>query len=285
MLNIFQIVLTVVFAIIFGFLAVLVGVGGGLFYVPYLIFVLDVGIAATLTSSLAILFTATSGSIKYSKLKYIDYKIGLIFVAVAIPGSVIGSYAAETILVDTSILKTLFACLLIGIASIKLALLKFGKRQGSQKRRSYPFVRINRKLATNDGKIFHYDAEIGFGVIFSFLGGLLAGVLGIGGGLIFVPILSSLAGLPTPIAIATSTFMIVIVTIFVLVTRFIFFSGGDISVIVTWGAIIGISSIIGGYIGASKISKTDSKKIIAFFWVIALVSGLKIFFDVYVLNI
>ena len=278
MINLPLVFLTIVCAIVFGFLAVLIGIGGGLFYVPYLIFVLNLEAVSTLTSSFAILFTSTSGTIKYSKLKYIDYKIGLLFVLVAIPGSLVGSYVAEVIITDINVIKILFAYLIGGVAFIKLIQLNLLKNQKPVKLKNFSFWTMKRKVLTKDGAIFEYDVRVGFGVIFSFFGGFLAGILGVGGGLVFVPILSSLSGLPISIAIATSTFMIVIVSIFVLATRFVLFTG-DFFTVLIWGLILGISSVIGGYIGASKVSKTDSKTLVSLFWGIALLAALRILID------
>ena len=279
MANLFQILLTLVSAMFFGFLAVLVGIGGGLFYVPYLIFVLNLEPVTTLTSSVAILFTSTSGTIKYSKSKYIDFKVGFIFLGFAIPGSFLGSYVAEVLLTDTKIIKVLFACLIGGIATSKLLLLNLSKEKKNIQIKGHTFWSVNRKISTKDGKIFEYNVKIGFGMLFIFLGGFLAGILGVGGGLIFVPILSSVSGLPAPIAIATSTFMIVIVTVIVLFTRFSLFTG-DIFLVIMWGVVLGLGSIIGGYIGASKVSKLSSKKLLSIFWVVAIFSALRIMIDI-----
>ena len=57
--------LTAVVGILFGILAVMIGIGGGLMNVPYFIFVLNIPEIATLTSTYVILFTSVSGSIKY----------------------------------------------------------------------------------------------------------------------------------------------------------------------------------------------------------------------------
>jgi hypothetical protein len=61
-----------------------------------------------------------------------------------------------------------------------------------------------RKMIDAYGNVFQYDASIYTGLVLLFVGGLASGFFGIGGGLIVVPILASVVGLPMHIAVATS---------------------------------------------------------------------------------
>ena len=54
------------------------------------------------------------------------------------------------------------------------------------------------------GTVFEYDARIYSGLVLLFIGGLASGFLGLGGGLIVVPILTAYVGLPMHLAVATS---------------------------------------------------------------------------------
>jgi len=61
-----------------------------------------------------------------------------------------------------------------------------------------------RKIVDSSGKIFEYDVRIYPALVLLFLGDLASGFLGIGGGLIVVPILAAYVGLPIHLAVATS---------------------------------------------------------------------------------
>ncbi len=269
--------LTAVVGILFGILAVMIGIGGGLMNVPYFIFVLNIPEIATLTSTYVILFTSVSGSIKYYKQNRIDIKTGLIFAGIAVPGALLGAYTAQKIITDVSTIKFLFA-ILIGITAIKNLLKKNGENDVNgtpvEDDHEESFFLQKRRIVAQNGHVYEYTVKIGVGSLFALLGGFVAGLLGVGGGIIFVPLLTSLVGVPIHIAAATSTFMIVFMTIVILITRFALFDG-DVSLVLFWGTTLAIGAVIGAYIGAAKAKKINSIKLLKLFWFVALLSAIR----------
>ncbi len=93
----------------------LLGVGGGIIFVPAMMFIQNINVQkATGTSFLIILFTAASALILKGRAGMIDWKVGLFMGAFALLGGWLGSYLSLKI--DTVILHRIFAVFLIVVA-------------------------------------------------------------------------------------------------------------------------------------------------------------------------
>ena len=266
-------------AIVFGILAVMVGIGGGLMYVPFLIFILNKGDIATITSTFIIIFTSLVASYRYRKQNILDVRTGLIFVAFAIPGTVLGAFMAETVFDDVSLVKRIFA-VLVGITAIRNIIKIYTQKTGDThvtpltddfKETGFEQARV---LETSNGQVFSYVAHVRFGAIFASIGGFLAGFLGIGGGIIYVPVLTAIGGLPVHVAAPTSAFMIFFVSLIALNIRLTQFDG-DPTQVFYWGAIMAAGAVIGAIIGAAKARRIQSKNILLLFWSIAILAAIR----------
>jgi uncharacterized membrane protein YfcA len=108
--------LTFITLLVLGFfyaiLASMIGIGGGLLYVPTLDFVFELEtIDATFVSSFVIVFTSTSGFLNYRSQNRIDMKTARIYLMYAIPGVLISSSFADDI--PKKILNQLFFILIL----------------------------------------------------------------------------------------------------------------------------------------------------------------------------
>ncbi|MDH5400998.1 MAG: sulfite exporter TauE/SafE family protein [Candidatus Heimdallarchaeota archaeon] len=282
-----------IIGILFGIVASAVGIGGGLMYVPFLIFIMgESGSDASYISTFAIVFTSSSGFLKFKSQGRVDIKTGLIYLIFAIPGTYLGAVLAENEL-NEELMKGLFA-VFVGISAIRGILKAYlvkndntdvdTKIEFSTSEEDGLIHKIKyRKLVDEDGKIFEYEVRLGIGVLFAFIGGLLAGLLGIGGGIIFVPLLTIISAVPIHIAIATSTAMIMIITLISVIIRTnerINNGTFDLSFLLNHGLPLGLGSVIGAYIGAKKVKKIDSKNLLTGFWLIALIASFRMIFDV-----
>ena len=162
-----------------GVIGSIIGLGGGIVVVPVLTFL---GVPHTISSSSS-LFAAFSNSvastISYSKQKRIDYRTGLRLGLMSIPGTILGAIISAQ---ATSVLfKISFAIVLIA---------------------SCYYLFIKKNLDTNQSnlskKMFVVSSVI------SFFAGILSSFFGIGGGIIFVPLMILGLGLLIKNATATS---------------------------------------------------------------------------------
>jgi uncharacterized protein len=189
----------------------LIGAGGGFVLMPVLLLLYPSQAADELTSiSLAVVFfNALSGSEAYALMKRIDYRAGLIFAVATLPGAVLG--AINTSSVPRRLFDIIFGILLVAAAAFLI-----GKpRQGtvSCKPSSFSHSCLDRHLVDSHGIEYHYSFNYWLGMAISVVVGYLSSFLGIGGGIIHVPALSTFLGFPVHIATATSHFVLAIMAL------------------------------------------------------------------------
>jgi uncharacterized protein len=189
-----------------GLFGTLIGAGGGFVLMPILLLIYPQATPNVLTAiSLAVVFfNALAGSEAYAFMGRIDYKSGLIFAAATIPGSIIG--ALNTALVPRHLFNGIFGILLIGVAIFLVLRPEIKPRSEVHAHRGHAW----RVVTTADGERHYYNFNIYVGVGISFLVGYLSSFLGIGGGIIHVPVLIYFLDFPVHIATATSHFVLAI---------------------------------------------------------------------------
>jgi uncharacterized membrane protein YfcA len=209
-----------------GFLAgaygTLIGAGGGFVLVPLLLFLSpsEQPAAITATSFVVILLNAASGTAAYARMKRIGYKTGILFALATIPGAVAGS--ALTVLISRKTFGLVFGALLIGAAAF-LIFRQLAKRGPGDvpaaDPRAAPGPAVVETVIDREGNAhaLSYDIRLGMGL--SFLIGLLSSLIGIGGGIIHVPLLTYLLGFPLHIATATSHFILMFTALAAVVTH------------------------------------------------------------------
>jgi len=265
--------------ILIAFLSVMVGIGGGILIVPFLTLIMDIDpTTATLISSFVIFFTSLMAFSRYHKQGKVDLKTAVNFVILTIPGSILGGYIAQQI--DPSLLKSIFGVFVV-ISAIR------GILKSYLSRNDHLVIPENldidstnyRKLVDDDGTEFEYMVDLKLGRWLAFLGGFLAGLLGIGGGIIFVPVLNSFTGVPIHIAAPTSVTLIVVSSFVSVITRFTLVLREDsefdwVSFFKTALPLV-TGTVIGARIGPSKVKKVNSKTLILMFWIVAFAAGVR----------
>src|SRR5262245_24803748 len=154
-----------------GCFGTLIGAGGGFLLAPVLVLLYPHDEPEVLTSiSLTVVFfNALSGSAGYIRQRLVDLRAGLVFSAAAIPGAIIGA-EITTRLQRVSFELILGAMLLAGAALLFL--------------RPPPAREPDPAPGLLGPRIKH---PLWLGTLISFGVGILAGLLGIGGGIIHVP--------------------------------------------------------------------------------------------------
>ncbi len=182
----------------------LIGAGGGFLLVPVLLLLYPRETPETITSiSLAVVFfNALSGSIAYGRLKRIEYRSGLIFSAATIPGAILGALA--TAFISRQFFDSIFGLLLITL-SVFLAIKPGGRQKELQ---SCPPNHRECTLTESDGTVHRFSYNQALGIAVSLAVGFVSSLLGIGGGIIHVPVLVHLLNFPVHIATATSHFVL-----------------------------------------------------------------------------
>jgi len=187
--------------LLLGAFGTLIGAGGGFLLMPILLVVYPHDNPDVLASiSLAVVcLNAVSGSIAYGRMGRIDYRSGLLFAAATIPGGILG--AMTTALIP----RRTFDAILGGVVLVAAAylFLRTGRPEGSGHRWPNGWRRV---VVDRAGTAHEYRYPPTLGVLISLGVGFLSSVLGIGGGIIHVPVLATLFDFPVHIATATSHF-------------------------------------------------------------------------------
>lgn len=233
----------------------LVGAGGGFVIIPAFLLIYPDETAATVTGiSLAVvLFNASSGSAAYARLRRIDYRTGVAFALATIPGAVAGALATQV--VPRKAFEALFAVVLIS-ASTYIALRPALSETGGGWR---PPPNAYRSLADVEGNRYSYAFNWQTGVIISFGVGLAASFLGLGGGIIHVPVMVAVLGFPAHIAVATSHFILVFTSLAATLVHI-----GTGSLAGDWPKIIplAVGAVAGAQVGARLSQRLPEKAIV-----------------------
>ncbi|MDF2988903.1 MAG: hypothetical protein K0R50_4413 [Eubacterium sp.] len=186
-----------------GTFGTLIGAGGGFILVPVLLLLYPDKSPETITAiSLAVVFfNSLSGSVAYAKMKKIDYKSGIIFALATLPGSILGSLTIS--LIPRNVFNIIFGVLLV-LGSVYL----FIRPQNKSSRPRSSKRDIIRTVTDIDGIVYTFSYNPLLGIIISVLVGYISSLLGIGGGIIHVPVMIQLLNFPVHLATATSHFVL-----------------------------------------------------------------------------
>lgn len=257
--------------IVVGFVASLLGLGGGFLLVPILNLVFGVPIHEAIGTSLfTIMFTSSSSSVEYVRKRISDLKLGAMMIPFTITGAVTGANLSAQI--PENILKVIFGTVLF-IASIRMFLEKNQQRNSAPQSSGLSnskFLSFNRTFKDIDGTEFEYTINIPLLVLFGFCAGFLSGLLGIGGGIVQVPLLHIIFGVPIHVAIATSLFIIIFTSSFGTATHL--FLG---NVLITIGILLVIGTIIGSQIGSRTAQKIERRKLRRIFAIVLAFTGIR----------
>lgn len=258
-----------------GAFGTLIGAGGGFILVPILLLLYPDKSPDTITSiSLAVVFfNALSGSYAYSKMKRIDYKSGIVFAIATLPGSILGSIITSYI--PRQLFNGIFGVLLV-VVSIFLIL-----RTKNETKETKIVVKkgyVTRTVIDIEGNKHTFSYKPMTGIIVSVFVGFMSSFLGIGGGIIHVPVLVNVLNYPVHIATATSHFVLAVMS----------FSGTAVHVVngvlqssIIQTAALSIGVLFGAQLGARLSKKIHGTAIIKSLAVALAIVGVRIFFTAF----
>lgn len=253
------------FAIGVGTLSSMIGIGGGTLNTPLLLIVFY-GIfneqSAPATALVGALFVSIASTFAYWRQspRPTVVKVGLILVIFSVPGSLVG------VMLRTLITAPYALRLIFGLALMPLALkMLFAKKRGKGDLISELSNWSSSQITRRQWVISLFGA---------FIGGISAGLLGLGGGAVVVPVLSVLMGLPMHAAVATSMFVMIFTT-----------SAGTAlnmmvgAVNVYFAISLGIGMLVGGQIGsrlACRVNAVQLKQIFGLILILPLITMMKL---------
>lgn len=251
-----------------GAFGTLIGAGGGFILVPVLVLLYpDMKPELVTSISLAVVFlNASSGSFAYARMKRIDYKSAIAFGLATLPGSVLGALL-------TGVIPRHIFNLILGVVLILIGIFLFIKPKEGAYGNKEATGSTHRHLIDNSGQVYDYSFNIKTGIILSFFVGFLSSLLGIGGGIIHVPALTSLLNFPTHIATATSHFVLALMA---LTGTIVHLATGTLQEGLRTALYIGLGVVVGAQVGAYFSHKVKPKGIIRALAVALLLVGVRL---------
>lgn len=233
-----------------GCMGSMLGIGGGVVIVPLLTFVFDFPPPMAIgTSMLVVLLNALSGTVGYLKQKKICWDAAWKFSLATMPGAFLGSYCSEY-------LKGRLFFLVFGIFFFLFAIHMF-RKAGS-------------KAAEQGSEEVPENYNWQLGVVSSIGVGFIASILGIGGGVVHVPMMTYALHFPVKVAIATSTAILAVSAIAGAVSHAAL---GHLVWITGLG--LGLGASIGAQLGVRLAVKTKSSLLMKFTSALVMATAIK----------
>ena len=218
-----------------GGVGALTGIGGGLVVTPVLTLFLGVPIRYAIATSLCCVIATSSGAAaRYVEQRLTDVRLGMTLELATTVGAVCGAILAGV--VSREVLAALFAFLLI-----------YG---GSSMLRQTLKPRVAMPSDPDSYRVTHLP----LGLVGAGGAGIISGLLGVGGGIIKVPLMYLVMGVPFKVATATSNFMVGVTAA---ASAFIYYSRGDMLPLIVAPTAIGV--FVGASVGTHIFRRAKSR--------------------------
>ena len=232
-----------------GVLGSMLGLGGGIIVVPVLTFLGFSPTTAASNSLFAALSNSIASTISYSRQKRIAFSLGLKLGLLSVPGTVLGAIISTD--VTPGIFKILFGLILIASAA-------------------YLFLR---KKIRDKEKILSLQMMF-FVIGASFFAGIVSAFFGIGGGIIFVPLMVAGIGMTMKRAAPTSQLILLFSSLSGIITHSLLGHPDFIQ-----AGFLAIGSFMGGIIGARLSVDIKERYLQISVSIVILIAAAKLFFD------
>ena len=250
-----------------GAYATIIGAGGGFIVTPVLLLLFPDKAPAVITAvALAVAgLNSASGSINYARYKRIDYTTGLIVAASIMPGAILGAWITQFVH------RGSFD---IGFGSALVALSLYIMFRPSLRQEGELRGNVVRRFVDGDGNEYAYAFNLVPTALVTFVAGVAAGLMGVGGGIILVPIFVKVLGFPPRIATSTILFAVIFMTIASTATHVV---QGDLS-LEEWRLVIAIGAgiVLGAQIGSRVSQKLKNQRILQLLAVALMLGGIRL---------
>lgn len=252
-----------------GLLGSLLGLGGGILIIPVLVLVLKVPMHhAVATSLLCVIATSSAAASRNVRKGIANVRLGITLEIATVLGALLGSAVAG--MLSAKALMILFACAMLLMAPAMARGIDDEETEpeavGEEEEEKRPFV------AAFDGAYYDaaHEADVRYrvsrfpvAVAVSGVAGTLSGLLGVGGGILKVPVLSTWCDVPMKAAAATSNFMIGVTAV---ASAIVYYGRGEVSPFITAASVLGV--FIGSRIGSVLAAKIHGNRLRRLFSVV-----------------
>jgi hypothetical protein len=218
-----------------GTLGALLGIGGGVFLVPFLNAALGLPFnVASGVGLMTVIATSSVVSVRGAGRRVANLRLGMVLQIASSAGGLMGGvYVAR---LPHRALYIMFAAVTAAIAVIMVS--RLDRRNVILDRSVDPGPFGGRFFEEESGQeIVYRTRNLATAIVVSLAGGSVSGLLGIGGGILQVPALNAWCGVPLRAAAATSAVMIGVTAV---ASAPIYYARGDIVPLLAAAAVIGV---------------------------------------------
>lgn len=217
-----------------GLFGAVLGVGGGIFVIPFLVLVLHVPMHNAVAASICMVVATSSAAASVNVGKgFVNLKLGMSLETFTVLGAMVGGLAAGHLRGPT--LMATFGAVLIPISY--LMILKIPTRR--EVAEGTDVGRLGGAYYDpTEGRTIRYSVRrvpAAFGI--SLLAGAVSGLLGLGGGIFKVPAMNLFCGVPMKAATTTSNFMIGVTAAG---SAFLYLGRGEVHPLLAGAAVLGV---------------------------------------------
>ena len=239
-----------------GILSGMFGVGGGFLMTPLLFFIGIPPAVAVATEANQIVASSFSGVLAHFRRKSVDFRMGTVLLIGGVIGAALGVQLFNTLkaIGQVDLLVRLCYVVFLGIIGGLMFIeslnairkTRSGKPPARKRHTWVHNLPIKMKFRTS-GLYISVIPPVVVGVLV----GILAAIMGVGGGFIMVPAMIYLLGMPTKVVVGTSLFQIIFVTAFTTLLH--------ATTNYTVDVVLAVLLLVGGVIGAQVGTKIGAK--------------------------
>ena len=267
-----------------GVLSGMFGVGGGFLMTPLLFFIGIPPAVAVATEANQIVASSFSGVLAHVKRRNVDFKMGGVLLVGGLIGAGVGVFIFNYLksLGQVDLLVKLCYVVFLGIVGS----LMFTESLRTLRKSKQILVSKSRKkrtwihalpLKTRFQVSGLYISAIP-PVVIGFLVGILAAIMGVGGGFIMVPAMIYLLGMPTKVVVGTSLFQIIFVTAFTTMLH----ATTNYTVDIVLAVLLLVGGVIGAQFGTMLGAKLKAEQLRILLSLMVLLVCAKLAFDLIV---
>lgn len=269
-----------------GFLSGMFGVGGGFLITPLLIFYNIPPAVAVATGANQIVASSVSGVLSHLKRGGVDFKLGTVLLAGGLAGSSLGVYI-YSLLRMVGQLDLIVSILYVVFLGIVGALMLIESVRALRRARSGELVSLRRpgqhnwvhklpfKMRFKRSRLYVSAIPVlGLGAMI----GMLAAIMGVGGGFIMVPAMIYLLKVPTNVVIGTSLFQIIFVAAYTTVVQAVTNQTVDVML----ALLLMIGGVAGAQYGARAGQRLRGEQLRAMLAILVLLVALRLAYALFV---
>ena len=236
---------------IVGILSGMFGVGGGFLMTPLLFFIGIPPAVAVATEANQIVASSFSGVLAHFKRKTVDLRMGTVLLIGGLFGAALGVYVFNILKAQGQVDLLVKLCYVVFLGVIgglmffeSLNAIRNVKKGKAPKRKKHNWIHgLPFKMRFRVSGLY---ISVIPPLIVGVLVGILAAIMGVGGGFIMVPAMIYLLGMPTKVVVGTSLFQIIFVTAFTTMLH----ATTNYTVDIVLAVLLLVGGVIGAQVGA-----------------------------------